>query len=167
MTITITGRINPCGGEGKACVNYEVMIPAVAVHFPDVANCDKYGTINVIELNPPLRKSHADFWTPQTTWAPVIGTEILGKNRPEAFGFIKIKFECPIGGPTYEAWIILPEGHGYSYRDDGVEIIASVWVPGAKRGEFCAIHVDHTLSVERPDWFGRRYGQRYIPAAGS
>jgi hypothetical protein len=163
MIVKVTGKVAPSGGEGKAHLNYKVMIPKAAEHCPGVASCDKYGTINVVDLSPPLSKRCADCWTPRVTWYPVVGLEPV---RPEAWGFIKIKLECPLGGERYDVWIILPEGHGFSYRDDaGVEIIADVWIPGAKPGALCAIHLDHIPSMERPDWFGTIYGLQYIANA--
>jgi hypothetical protein len=166
MDLKITGRIAPSGGEGKAHVNYKAMIPVAALHCPEIASCDKYGTINVEQLAPPLRKSHADCWTPQVIWEPIVDAENLGRKRPEAFGFIKIGFECPLGTPLYDAWIIMPSGHGYSYEDTGVEIIASMWIPGANPGVPCAIHLDHKPLKERPAIFNWP-GSSYVPGPGS
>ena len=101
--VKLVGTIDPQGGDGKAQANYKVMIPKAAKHCSEIKNCDKYGTINVINLKPPLRKSHADCWTPQFVWHPAVCVEHLGKDRPEAFGFIRIKFECPLGDQPYDA----------------------------------------------------------------
>ena len=67
MITKIEGTLDPTGGQGLARRNYTVMIPEIAKHFSDVKNCDRYGTINVIDLSPPLRKSFADYWTPRVT----------------------------------------------------------------------------------------------------
>jgi hypothetical protein len=168
MAATIRGTIKPDGGQGWARINYPVMIAAAAADCPAIANCGKYGSINVEQLDGCLSKSHADCWTKQITWVPPAG-DIAGTQRPETFGFIKIRFECPIGGATYDAWIILPEGQGYSHRDGvGVEIIADVFIPGVKPGEPCAIHIDHVPLMKRPDWFGKIYGfPPYEPAPGA
>lgn len=141
-------------GEGHAHVNYEVMIPQAALHFPDVAKCDRFGTINVL-LDHAFDKRYADCWTPQVTWRPKTG---LGSTRLEAFGFIKIKFEFPIDKDEYDAWIIFPEGHPFSYGGRGIEIIAEMRIPGVLPKVVCAISLDHIPSVPRPSWFGEIYG---------
>jgi hypothetical protein len=157
--VKLEGRIDPQGGEGNASKNYKAMIPKAAEHCSEIRNCDKYGTINVIDLSPPLRKSYADCWTPTVIWPPIADIEKLGVTRKEAFGFIKIKFEYPLAGETYDAWIIFPEGHGFTYNEDlGVEIIAEMKVPGIKLGQKCAIHIDHSPSVPRPRAFGANFG---------
>jgi hypothetical protein len=156
MALRITGTIRPEGGDGLARWNYPVLIPRAAVHCPDVANFGKDGTINV-ELDKPLDKGYADCWTPRVTWNPVAGADRIGTTRIEAFGFIKIKFECPIAGDQFlhDAWIVFPEGHPFSYEGHGIEIIADHWITGAVRGARCAVHVDHAPAIQRPDWFGR------------
>ncbi len=141
-------------GQGHAQQNYKVMIPKIAEHYPAVSKCDQFGTINVC-LDEPLDNSHADYWTPPILWSPVTGLE---KNRLEAFGFIKIKFEYPCGVQKYDAWIILPEGHPWTYDSGGAEIIADVRIPGIEYGKRCALHLDHNPSSPRPDRLGERYG---------
>lgn len=53
MITKIEGTLDPTGGQGLARRNYTVMIPEIAKHFSDVKNCDRYGTINVIDLSSP------------------------------------------------------------------------------------------------------------------
>jgi hypothetical protein len=159
MTVRITGTIRR--GQGYASTNYPIMIAAAALHCPAVANCGKYGTINVV-LDQPLDKSHADCWTPRIGWRPVVwgGQPYQGEDRPEEFGFIKIKFEYPLDGQSYDAWIILPSGHGASYFDAFlVEIIAAELVGGSRVAyeSRCAIHLDHAPSIKRPSSFGDNY----------
>ena len=131
------------------------MIPKAAEFCSEIRNCDKYGTINVINLRPPLRETYADCWTPTVIWYPVVDLE---KERPEAFGFIKIKFEYPLSGQTYDAWIIFPEAPLYSYDENqGIEVIAETLIPNMKRGATCAVYIDHVPSMLRPKDFGANF----------
>ncbi len=156
MTISITGTIIP--GEGNAARNHSKLIPRVAVHFPEVANCNQFGTVNV-SLDHSLDRSHADFWTPHIAWIPAYLSSAERGHRLEAFGFIKIAFECPLGEPRYTAWIILPEGSELTYSHDRAEIIVGVFVAGVKYGAHCAIHIDHTPAIAAPSWFGHTFGK--------
>jgi hypothetical protein len=141
-------------GQGHASENYKVMIPEIAKDFPSVADSGLFGTINV-SLDRPFDHSNADHWTPQIAWSPVVGLE---SRRLEAFGFIKIKFEFL--AQQYDAWIIRPEGHAWTYNGAGVEIIAATKIPGVSYGEVCSFHLDHRPSSPRPAWFGKAFGQR-------
>jgi hypothetical protein len=156
MTISVTGTIMP--GQGNAARNHRALIPRVAARFPEVANCSQFGTINVF-LDEPLDRSRADFWTPQVAWIPAFLPAAESAYRLEAFGFIRIEFECPIGGPAYTAWIILPEGSDLTYAGDRAEIIADVFVPAVAYGTRCAIRIDHIPAIEPPSWFGETYGK--------
>jgi hypothetical protein len=156
MTIDLTATI--IRGQGNAAANHHVLIPRIAVRFPEVAQCHAFGTINV-QLDEPLGRSRADFWTPHIPWVPA---QMPGAERPhrlEAFGFIRITFECPPAGPKYTAWIMLPEGSDLTYCEDKAEVIASVFIPGVTYGSRCAIHIDHDLKMPAPSWFGELYGK--------
>src|SRR5215470_3729638 len=98
-------------GKGHALKNYRVLIPKIAENYPAVSHCGLFGTINV-RLDRPIDNRHADHWTPQITWSPVAAAS--GRGRLEAFGFIKIQFEYR-PGQISDAWIILPEGHPWTY----------------------------------------------------
>src|SRR5438094_899942 len=115
-------------GQGDANGNHAVLIPRLARHFREIENCRLFGTIN-LQLDQPLDRSRADLWTPRVTWLPVNGA-MRGQVRHEAFGFIKIKLECPLSGRLYDAWVIIPEGSKLTYREDQAEIIADVFVDG-------------------------------------
>ena len=159
MSIRITGKI--FRGDGDAGRNHPVLVPLLAPHFPEIANCSQFGTINV-QLERPLDRSHADVWTRRVIWHPV---QLRAKERRiEAFGFIKIRLECPLGGPTYDCWIILPEGSRLTYLDDKIEIIADVFVQGAAYGVACAIEIKHAPSIPAPPSFGLLFGMS-LPAA--
>src|SRR3974390_499348 len=121
MAARITGII--VRGEGSAAKNHSVLIPLLATQFPEIANSSRFGTINV-RLDQSLDKSRADIWTRRIIWQPVQRAE----RRLEAFGFIKIKFECPLNSPKYDCWIILPEGSSTTYHADKVEIISDVFI---------------------------------------
>jgi hypothetical protein len=152
VTTKIEGIIKPDIGQGFTLENYKVIISEIAKHFDGVKNCGKYGTINVTSLKPPLRKSFADYWTPRIRWKPIMGME---PERHEMYGLIKINFECPPEGKTYEAWIIMPEGYTFSYDENqGVEIILETYISDAKPGAPCAISIDHKPSTPRPSDFG-------------
>ena len=159
MTERFTGTIGR--GQGGAHVNFKVMIPPVALYFPDVAKCDQFGTINV-DLHRPLDKNHADCWTPPIGWSPITWNE---PNRLETFGFTKIKLELPQSGQMYDAWMIIPDGNMLSYRGNRVEIISDVWIPDAQYDATCVIHLDHIPLIPRPDWFGK-YFERLLNASG-
>ena len=132
-------------GEGSASGTNKRQIAAAAVYCPAVADCGRFGTINV-RLDQPFDKGHADCWTPRIPWKP----KTLGgkpwdqsKDRDEEFGF--------------DAWIIFCSGHGSTYFDTHyVEIIASELISGRrmKPDSRCAIHLDHAPSIARPASFG-------------
>jgi CTP-dependent riboflavin kinase len=154
MAVRITGTV--IRGEGNAARNNSVLIPRLAVHFPEIANSSQFGTINV-QLDQSLDKSHADIWTRRIIWQPVQWTE----RRLEAFGFVKVKFECPLNGPRYDCWMILPEGSKITYRDDEAEIIANIFIESVGYGVNCAIDMDHTPSIAAPPSFGVIYGSSF------
>ena len=154
MATKITGTV--IRGEGNASRNHSVLIPLLANHVPEIANCSQFGTIN-IQLDKPLNKTRADVWTPRIIWRPVHLTELSG--RIEIFGFIKVRLECPLNGPLYNAWIMLPEGSSLTYRNDQTEIIVDAFVQGATYGASCAVHFDHAPPVVAPRSFGVIYGK--------
>jgi CTP-dependent riboflavin kinase len=154
MAIRISGTV--IRGERNATKNNAVLIPVLAKHFPEIANCGPFGTINV-KLDQPLNKSRADIWTRRIIWKPVKRPE----SRVEAFGFIKIKFECPLTGPAYECWTILPEGSTTTYCDNQLEIIADFFIEGVAYGANCAVDIDHRPSVAAPPSFGAIYGMSF------
>jgi hypothetical protein len=123
-----------------------------------VAKCSEFGTINVA-LDEPLDRRRADFWTPQIAWIPGVMPGAERAHRLEAFGFIRIGFECPLGGARYTAWIMLPEGSVLTYREDRAEIIVGEFVTSVAYGARCAIHIDHIPAIAAPPWFGEMYGR--------
>ena len=154
MATRLTGTI--VRGEGNAAKNHSVLIPLLATQFPEIANSSRFGTINV-RLDQSFGKSRADIWTRRIIWQPVQ----RGERRLEAFGFVKIKLECPLNGPRYNCWIILPEGSTATYRDDQAEIIADIFIDSVSYGVACAIEIDHTPSVAAPPSFGTIYGMSF------
>jgi len=159
MPISITATI--IAGQGNAAGNHRLLIPRIAARFPEVANCSQFGTVNV-ELDQALDRSRADFWTPHIAWIPAALPGADRAHRLEAFGFIRIEFECPLGGPQYPAWIMLPEGSDLTYSDDRAEIVAGVFIEGVAYGQRCAIHIDHLPAVAAPSWFGHIYGKSLL-----
>jgi|SRR5690242_7165873 hypothetical protein len=156
MTFTTTATIIP--GQGDAATNHRALIPRIAMHFPEVAKCSAFGTIN-LHLDQPFDRSRADFWTQHIPWIPIhLGGAEVGP-RAEAFGFIRVVFECPFGGAKYKSWIILPEGASLTYREDHAEVIAAEFISGVSYGARCAVHVDHAPSLPAPPWFGKIYGK--------
>jgi hypothetical protein len=160
MTVkVITGTTER--GQRDARENYPNMISAAASYCAAVADCGRYGTINV-RLDDGLDKSRADCWTARLLWRPLVekGKPYCGDDRSEEFGFIKIKFEYPLLGQLYDAWIILPSGHYASHYDANlVEIITAELIGGrpVPYEAHCAIHLDHTPSLVRPASFGDNY----------
>jgi CTP-dependent riboflavin kinase len=154
MAVRITGTVIP--GDGTAGRHNAVLIPLLAAYVPEIANSSQFGTINV-RLDRPFDKSRADIWTRRIIWQPPQRTE----RRLEAFGFINIKFECPLNGPKYNCWIMLPEGSRSTYCADKAEIIADVFIQQVAYGANCAIGIDHTPSVPAPPSFGLIYGMSF------
>lgn len=161
MTISIEATIIP--GQGSATGNHRLLIPRIAARFPEVAKCSQFGTINV-QLDQPLDRSRADFWTPHIAWIPAAMPGSDRAHRLEAFGFIRIRFECPLGGPSCAAWIMLPEGSDLTYSPDRAEIITDVFVAAVAYGARCAIGVDHVPAVLAPPWFGETYQRSLRPS---
>jgi hypothetical protein len=156
MTIRITATIVP--GQGNATANHRHLIPRIARSFPEVVKCSEFGTINVT-LDQPLDRRRTDFWTPQIAWIPVAMPGAEHVHRLEAFGFIRIGFECPLGRAPYNGWIILPEGSELTYRENRAEIIVGEFVAGVAYGARCAIQIDHITAIAAPPWFGEMYGR--------
>jgi CTP-dependent riboflavin kinase len=154
MVVRITGTI--IRGEGNAARNNAALIPPVSKYFPEIANSAPFGTINV-RLDQALDKSRADVWIPRIIWQPLQRTE----RRLEAFGFIKIKFECPLNSPKYDCWIVLPEGSTITYCADQAEIIADAFIQTVSYGANCAIAIDHAPSIAAPASFGLIYGKSF------
>jgi CTP-dependent riboflavin kinase len=154
MAIRISGTVIP--GDRTGARHNAVLIPLLSGYIPEIAKASQFGTINV-GLDRPLDKSHADVWTRPIIWQPAQRTE----RRIEAFGFIKIEFECPLNGPKYNCWILLPEGSRATYCDDKAEIIADVFIKGVAYEASCAIHIHHTPSVPAPPAFGLIYGMSF------
>jgi CTP-dependent riboflavin kinase len=154
MAVRITGTV--IRGEGNATRNHSVLIPLLARHVPEIATSRQFGTINV-RLDQALDKSRADVWTQRIIWQPVQTSE----RRIEAFGFVKIKFECPLNGPAYDCWIMLPEGSKITYRGDEAEIIANIFIESVGYGNSCAINIDHNPSNAAPPSFGLIYGMSF------
>jgi hypothetical protein len=149
--LRISGRV--IRGEGDASKNHKILIPQLAQHFPEIANCGQFGTINVA-LEAPFFKRLADHWTPRVTWRPCW----LGPGDPdchEAFGFLRIRFACPAGGRMHNAWIIVPEWCVMSYEDFRVEVIADELLSGVAVGCGCAVELDEWPTNMRPEWFGK------------
>ena len=159
MTSQFTGRIIP--GTGFAHINHRALIPRLAEHYPPIANCSQFGTINVRLDQRPI-KNVADHWTPQIRWRPS-WLKSGDPDRIEAFGFTNIKLECPIGDQTYDAWIIYPEGAPVTYSRFEVEVIAGVFVEGVQPGASCAIHLDVRPLIRRPPWFGKSFNAPVLP----
>ena len=155
----ITGRTTR--GEGRAHINYPVMIAVAATHCPEIADCGQYGTINV-KLDQDIDKGLADCWTPRTTWRSVYlgGNKSEPQDRIEEFGFTRIKFEYPLEGNFYDAWIIMPSGHEASYYDARlVEIIAAALIGDSpiQPCNRCAIHLEDSPQIQRPQSFGSNW----------
>jgi hypothetical protein len=149
--LRITGTVT--GGQGLAATNYVRVIAAASAHSPQIANCGRFGTINV-RLDQAFDKSRADIWTPKVSWRPVVR---LADDVVEEFGFVSVKLEYPIGGALHEAWVILPSAHTATYLDPYlVEIIAAELIGGQRlRSEsLCAACLDHGPALPRPACFG-------------
>jgi CTP-dependent riboflavin kinase len=152
--LRITGTVT--GGQGLAATNYVRVIAAASAHSPQIANCGRFGTINV-RLDQAFDKSRADIWTPKVSWRPVVR---LVDDVVEEFGFVSVKLEYPIGGALHEAWVILPSGHTATYHDPYlVEIIAAELISGQRlRSEsLCAVWLDHGPARPRPSSFGNNW----------
>jgi hypothetical protein len=149
--LRITGTVT--GGQGLAAINYARIIDAASAHCPEIANCGRFGTINV-RLDQPFDKSRADIWTPKVSWRPVVR---LDEDVVEEYGFVSVKLEYPIRGALHEAWVVFPSAHAATYLDRYlVEIIAAELISGQRlRSEsLCAVSLDHGPALPRPSSFG-------------
>src|SRR5579871_4215559 len=124
MPFASTGTIE--SGMSKLHLNMPGLIPLLVTYYSAIANCAKYGSINVA-LEHPVYFANADCWTPQIRWRPV-WLQPSDPDREEAFGFVAIKFECPLGGSKYDAWVFMPEGSGITHDIFRVEVIADKWI---------------------------------------
>jgi hypothetical protein len=59
MTFKIDAIIGG-GGDHLAKFNYPKLIPTAAKYFPEIEGCGVDGTINLVNLRPPLSRSRAD-----------------------------------------------------------------------------------------------------------
>ena len=126
MTLTIAATIVP--GQGDAATNHRVLIPRIASAFPGNREMQPFGTINV-QLDQPLDRSYADFWTPQIPGFPVQLGGAKPVPRTEGFGFIRIELDARLTGQ-----LILPGSSCPKARFDlsrgKAEIIASEFIDG-------------------------------------
>jgi len=154
MPLSVEGTIER--GMNKLHRNMGRLVPILAVHYPGIAKCASFGSINVF-LDHPIYFAHADYWTPKIRWRPD-WFKPTDPDREEAFGFVAIKFECPPGGASFAAWVFMPEGSGITHGIGRIEVIADTWVAEARIGARCRIEIDHILSSPRPPWFGNAFG---------
>ena len=86
-------------GLGIATQTVAAQMPQLVESFPELKNCFR-GTINV-ELEHPLLVERPDHETGDITW--------YYQDTPvtEHFGFLRIEFEAPPGGPRVQAWLYI------------------------------------------------------------
>jgi hypothetical protein len=139
MSIQLEGEI--VGGLGAGQFSLTLQLPYFTSRFPQLAGCHP-GTINV-RLSQPLRIEYPDFETPPLKWA--------GHNQPaEAFRFVEVQFESPIGAPHRPAWIYIPLGSPHQNNPFQVELMSHfINQPEAiSAGTRCLINIDRPHRIE-------------------
>lgn len=134
MTLVLKGNIS--SGIGAANQTLRFQKPHLIQYFPEIREV-KEGTINV-HLDEPLHIRTPSYTTPPIEWVP---------GQIERFGFLRIKFEFPLGAEPQPAWIYIPDNSPHRYNLFGVEIIAPP-IQGLRSGESCQIHIqsDHKVA---------------------
>jgi hypothetical protein len=126
-----------CGGYGVANKNIKFQMPHLVWQFPDIK--DIYpGSINVT-LDSPLHIPKYDYTTLPTPWWDVDETD-SGKWAVERFGFLRIKFEFPVDGTLYRAWIFDCHNSAYHHNPLHFEIISEK-ITGIENGQRCRLHI--------------------------
>jgi hypothetical protein len=124
-------------GVGVASKNLKFQMPYLVWQFPAIKNI-YLGSINV-NLDKPLHVPKYDYTTLPTPWWDVDETH-PGRWRDERFGFLEIKFEFPVGGEFYRAWIF--DCHNSRYHGDPTRFeIISEKINGIANGQRCRIHI--------------------------
>src|SRR5712692_8563615 len=105
--IVIGGKV--IQGFGVAKETLRLQMPFFVKHFPEVKGCYP-ASINV-ELEYALHIWHPDHTTHPIQWAR--GRTRAAQKYPqglagERFGFLRIRFECPIKSALRQAWVYIP-----------------------------------------------------------
>ena len=91
----IDGMIVP--GMGAATRTLLLQWPQLIEHVPEIQNCFQ-GTLNV-HLSLPVLIINPERSVPPFEWEP---------NHTEGFGFVRIRFECPINAEPVPGWVNQP-----------------------------------------------------------
>lgn len=119
-------------GLGIATQTVAAQLPQLIQSFPELKDCFR-GTINV-ELEHPLLVERPDHQTDDFTWF------LNGTPCTEHFGFLRIEFEAPLGGPRVPAWIYIASGSPHRETPRIHEVLAPrLEIPAHCE---CAIHID-------------------------
>jgi len=142
MTVIIEGTI--IKGFGVANKNIPFQMPHLVRQFPDIKNIYP-GSINV-SLEKPLRILAYDYTTLPTPWWDVDGRN-PGRWVSERFGFLEIKLEYPLGGPTHRAWFF--DCHNSAYHDDHFRFeIISEKIDNLSNGQRCKVYIEKSKAQE-------------------
>lgn len=135
MTLIIHATIER--GFGVANKNLKFQMPHLVWQFPDIKDIH-LGTINVL-LDKPLPNLNYDHTTLPLPWWDVDETH-RGRWAVEQFSFLEIKFEYPVGGPSYRAWFFDCHNSSYHQNPNRFGIITHK-IPNLSAGARCKVHV--------------------------
>lgn len=126
-----------CKGCGVANKNIKFQMPHLVWQFSDIK--DIYPASINVRLDRPLHIPKFDYATLPTPWWDVDETH-PGRWAVEKFSFLEIKFEYPVGGPLYRAWIFDCHNSAYHHDPNRFEIISEK-INGVSTGQRCRIHI--------------------------
>jgi hypothetical protein len=131
MTFSINGKLE--GGLKCAHISFALQLPHVIREFPELAGCYA-GTLN-LRLEMPLLVLVPDHRTKAFAWHPPF------PGVTEAFDFLRVRLEAPIGAKPVSAWFYI--AHGSQHRADPAlqEVVTKQQMP-VTDGVLCRVHID-------------------------
>jgi hypothetical protein len=118
-------------GNGFASKELPSQIPLIVPQFPEIAGCF-LGTINLI-LDRPLLVVKPDHRTMGLTWRG-------DPAQQDAYDFLRIEFEGPIGAPAVKAWLYIPHRATHRKHLNVHEVLAPTMLP-ISHGDRCRIRI--------------------------
>lgn len=129
-------------GMGAATRTLLLQWPQLIEHVPEIQNCFQ-GTLNV-HLSLPVLIINPERSVPPFEWEP---------NHTEGFGFVRIRFECPINAEPVPGWVYLAQHSQHRYNLHSLEVITTL-IPGLRNraniaGQYpqCKVHFSSAAGV--------------------
>jgi hypothetical protein len=132
MTMVFDATV--CRGFGVANKNIKFQLPHLVQQFPNIRDIHP-GSINVL-VQAPLHSLKYDYTTSPIRWWDA------GPDRwqAEIFSLLEIKFEYPVEGVLYRAWIFDCHNSAYHHDPTRFEIISEK-ISGLSNGQRCRLHI--------------------------